>query len=135
MPLPASETGTWLAKAGMDVSLSHRLIAEDRLACWVQAYADKARRQRYVGHAVASWEDARRGAARLDLVQTRPGVPAEVRGALVHAVVRTVAEEGALRVVTAIDDPGLHAYGFQAAAGGGLVFGTVDTEPPPGRHG
>jgi hypothetical protein len=131
VPLPASETGSWLAKAGIDVSVPRRLIAEDRLVCWLQAYVDNARGHPYVGHAVASWEDTRHTIARLDAVHTQPGVPTEVRGALVRLAVRMVTEDGALRVVTAIDIPELHELGFRPANEGGLTSDTIDTEPPP----
>ncbi|MEV4566102.1 hypothetical protein AB0K12_20260 [Nonomuraea sp. NPDC049419] len=82
VPLPASETGSWLADAGMDVSVPHRLIAGDRLAFWLQAYVNNSRGHPFVGHAAASWENARHTTARLEVVHTTPGVPTEVRGAL-----------------------------------------------------
>ncbi|WP_345395418.1 hypothetical protein [Nonomuraea salmonea] len=113
------------------MSVPRRLIAEDRLLCWLQAYVDNARGHPYVGHAVASWEDTRHTIARLDAVHTQPGVPTEVRGALVRLAVRMVTEDGALRVVTAIDIPELHELGFRPANEGGLTSDTIDTEPPP----
>ncbi|MFF0310198.1 hypothetical protein ACFYSC_22430 [Streptosporangium sp. NPDC004379] len=128
VPLPASEVGSWLAGAGMDVSLPRRLIAEARLACWLQAHVDNDRGEPYVGQVVASWEDARCATARLDLVHTKPGVPSEVRGALVRSAVRMVTENGALHVVTALDVPELHGLGFRPANGGGLTLRTSDAD-------
>ncbi|MEU4835410.1 hypothetical protein [Streptosporangium sp. NPDC023615] len=123
-PLPASKAGSWLAKAGMDVTVPRRLIVEARLVCWLQAYVDNARGRPFVGHAVASWEDERHTTARLDLVHIRPGVPKGVRDALVRLAVREAAEAGALCVITAIDDPELHEPGFRPASGGGLTLST-----------
>ncbi|MEU4509021.1 hypothetical protein AB0G05_05955 [Nonomuraea wenchangensis] len=119
-----SEAGARLAGAGMDVTVPRRLIVEARLACWLQAHVDNARGEPLVGQAAASWEDERRTIARLDLVHIQPGVPAEVRDALVRLVVCEVAEAGALRVVTAGDDPELHGLGFRPANGGGLALHT-----------
>ncbi len=116
----ASEAGHWLAKAGMDVTIPRQLIAESNLACWLQACVDNARGRPLVGHAAASWEDKQHTTARLDLVHIQPGVPSEVRDALVRLTVCEVAEAGALHVVTAIDDPELHGLGFRPADGGGL---------------
>ncbi|MBT2226332.1 hypothetical protein [Nonomuraea sp. NEAU-A123] len=127
---PVSEVGAWLAQAGMDVTIPRQLIVEARLACWLQAYVDNAHGEPYVGQAAASWEDKRRTIARLDLVHIQPGVPSEVRDALVRLVVCEVAEAGALRVVTAVDDPELHGLGFRPANGGGLALHTRSTEPP-----
>ncbi|MFD2348654.1 hypothetical protein ACFSTC_03460 [Nonomuraea ferruginea] len=62
------------------MSLPRQLVAEDRLACWVQAYVDNARGEPHVGHAVVSWEDARHTVARLELVHLQPGVPSDVGG-------------------------------------------------------
>ncbi|MGW4411129.1 hypothetical protein ACWEJ6_44335 [Nonomuraea sp. NPDC004702] len=129
VPLPASETGTWLAEAGMDVRVPHRLIAEDRLACWLQAYVNNDSGHPDVGHAVASWEDTRHTIARLDLVYIQPGVPTEVRGALARLAVRMVTEDGALHVVTALDLPELHELGFRPTTAGELTFDTIDPAP------
>lgn len=125
----ASEAGYWLAKAGMDVAIPRQLIVEAKLACWLQAYVDNARGRPFVGHAAASWEDRQRTTARLDLVHIRPDIPSEVRDALVRLTVCQVAEAGALRVVTAIDDPELHGLGFRPANGGGLTLHTSSAEP------
>ncbi|WP_245691389.1 hypothetical protein [Sinosporangium album] len=127
---PRSNVGAWLAQAGMDVTTPRQLIVEARLACWLQAYVDNARGEPFVGHAVASWEDKRHTIARLDLVHIQRGVPLEVRDALVRLVVCEVAEVGVLRVVTAVDDPGLHGLGFRPANGGGLALHTRSTESP-----
>ncbi|MFI9590512.1 hypothetical protein [Nonomuraea sp. NPDC052265] len=127
---PLSEAGAWLARAGMDVTIPKQLIAEARLACWLQAYVDNARGEPFVGQAAASWEDKRRTIARLDLVHIQPGVPSGVRDALVRLVVCEVAEAGALRVVTAVDDPELQGLGFRPANGGGFALHTRSTEPP-----
>lgn len=131
----ASEAGSWLAKAGMDVTISRQLIAAAKLVCWFQARVDsprvdKARGRPFVGHAAASWEDEQHTTARLDLVHIQPGVPSEVRNALVRLAVCEAAEAGALRVVTAIDVPGLHELGFRPANGGGLTLHTSSVEPP-----
>ncbi|MCA2174769.1 hypothetical protein LDL08_01075 [Nonomuraea glycinis] len=126
----ASKAGSWLAKAGMDVVIPRRLIAEGTLACWLQAYVDNARGRPFVGHVAASWEDEQRTTVRLDLVHIRPGVPSEVRAALVRLVVREAAESGALRVVTALETPELHALGFRPANGGGLTLHTGGAAPP-----
>ncbi|WP_186404731.1 hypothetical protein [[Actinomadura] parvosata] len=127
---PVSKVGAGLARAGMDVTTPRQLIVEARLACWLQAYVDNARGEPFVGQAAASWEDEQRTIARLDLVHIQPGVPSEVRNALVRLVVCEVAEAGALRVVTAVDDPELHGLGFRPADGGGLALHTRSTEPP-----
>ncbi|MEU4548048.1 hypothetical protein [Nonomuraea dietziae] len=127
--VPAAEVGVWLARAGMDVTIPRQLIVEAKLACWLQAYVNNARGKPFVGQAAASWEDKRRTIARLDLVHIQPGVPSEVRDALVRLVVYEVAEAGALRVVTAVDDPELHGLGFRPANGGGLALHTRSTEP------
>ncbi|MFI7705413.1 hypothetical protein [Nonomuraea sp. NPDC049480] len=129
--LPASKVGSWLAEAGMDVSLPRQLIIEARLACWLQAYVDNARGEPFVGHAAASWEDIQHTTARLDLVHIQPGVPSEVCGALVRSAVRTVTEDGALRVVTVIDVPELHGLGFRPANEGGLTLHTSGGAEPP----
>jgi hypothetical protein len=127
----AAKAGAWLVRAGMDVTIPRKLIVEARLACWLQAYVDNARGdERFVGQAAASWEDKQRTTARLDLVHIQPGVPSEVRDALVRLVVCEVAEAGALRVVTAVDDPELHGLGFRPANGGSLVLHTRSTELP-----
>ncbi|MBG0817828.1 hypothetical protein [Planomonospora sp. ID82291] len=120
---PPAGAGHRLAEAGMDVTVPRRSIAEGRLACWLQACVDDDRGGHPVGHAVASWEDERRTTARLDLVRIRPGVPPEVRGALVRLAVRTVTEDGASRTVTAIDVPELHGLGFRPGPGGLLRDG------------
>lgn len=126
----ASKVGAWLARAGMDVTVPRQLIIEARLACWLQAYVNNARGEPPVGQAAASWEDKRRTIARLDLVHVQPGVPSEVRDALVRLVICEVAEAGALRVVTALDVPELQGLGFRPANGGGLALHTRSTEPP-----
>jgi hypothetical protein len=132
--LPASKAGYWLAKAGMDVTIPRQLIVEARLACWLQVYVNKARGKSFaghvVGHAAASWEDKQNTTVRLDLVHIQPGVPSEVRNALVRLAVCEAAEAGALRVVTAIDVPELHELGFRPANGGGFTLHTSSAEPP-----
>ncbi|GGP88694.1 hypothetical protein GCM10010140_18040 [Streptosporangium pseudovulgare] len=134
VPLPVSKVGSWLARAGMDVSLPRQLIAETRLACWLQAYVDNDRGEPYVGHTAVSWEDTRCTTARLHLVHIKPGVLSEVRGALVRSAVRMVTENGALHVVTAIDVPELHRLGFRPANEGGLTLRTSDADPPGRPH-
>ncbi|GGS82977.1 hypothetical protein GCM10010156_47040 [Planobispora rosea] len=124
--------GSHLAEAGMDVTVPRQLIIEGRLACWVQAYADNAHGEPFVGHAVASWEDGQHTIARLDLVHIQPDVPSEVCGALVRLALCEVAEAGALHVVTAIHIPELHGLGFRPANGGGLTLHLSSAEPPPG---
>ncbi|MGI5273318.1 hypothetical protein ACQEUU_29505 [Nonomuraea sp. CA-218870] len=131
VPLPPSEVGSHLAEEGMDVSLPRRLLAEDRLACWHEAYVDNSRGEPHVGHAVASWDDPPHTTARLALVHIQPGVPPDVRTALARFAVRAVTEAGALRVVTAIDAPELRELGFQPADGDGLILHTSVTGPPP----
>ncbi|MFI7709106.1 hypothetical protein [Nonomuraea sp. NPDC049480] len=131
---PASKVGAHLARAGMDITIPRQLIVEARLACWLHAYVDNARGEPFVGQAAASWEDTRRTIARLDLVHIQPGIPSEVRDGLVRLVVREVAEAGALRVVTAVDDPEFHGLGFRPANGGGLALHTRSTEPPSEPH-
>jgi hypothetical protein len=126
---PVSKVGAWLAQAGMDVTIPQQLIVEARLACWLQAYVDDARGEPFVGQAAASWEDEQRTIARLDLVHIQPGVPSQLRDALVRLVVCEVAEAGALRVVTAVDDPELHGLGFRPVNGGGLALHTRSAEP------
>ncbi|MFF4190011.1 hypothetical protein [Nonomuraea sp. NPDC001831] len=121
---PATDAGFWLARAGLDVGVPRRLIAEARLACWLQAYLDHDRGEPFVGHAAASWEDERHTMARLDVACVLPGVPAGVRRALARLAVHEVAEAGALGVVTAIDVPELRELGFGPADGGGLVLRT-----------
>ncbi|MEU1390127.1 MULTISPECIES: hypothetical protein [unclassified Nonomuraea] len=120
----AADAGFWLAREGLDVGVPRRLIAEARLACWLQAYVDNARGEPLVGHAAASWEDERHTMARLDVAYVLPGVPAGVRRALALLAVREVAEAGALGVVTAIDVPELRELGFGPAGDGGLVLHT-----------
>ncbi|MFI7108590.1 hypothetical protein ACIBK9_19955 [Nonomuraea sp. NPDC050227] len=122
---PATDAGFWLARAGLDVGVPRRLIAEARLACWLQAYVDNDRGEPFVGHAAASWEDERHTMARLDVAYVLPGVPAGVRRALARLAVHEVAEAGALGVVTAIDVPELREPGFGPADGGGLVLHTM----------
>ncbi|MFI6906068.1 hypothetical protein ACIBKY_32730 [Nonomuraea sp. NPDC050394] len=129
---PVYEAGAWLARAGMDVTVPRQLIVEARLACWLHAYVDNARGEPFVGQAAASWEDKRRTIARLDLVHVQPGVPSEVRDALVRVVICEVAEAGALRVVTAVDDPELHGLGFRPANVGGLALHTRSWDPAAG---
>ncbi|MFD0890403.1 hypothetical protein ACFQ08_38165, partial [Streptosporangium algeriense] len=58
VPVTGSEAGSWLAEAGMDVAVPRRLVAEDRLVCWLQACADNDRGEPFAGQAAASWEDA-----------------------------------------------------------------------------
>ncbi|MFC3985828.1 hypothetical protein [Streptosporangium jomthongense] len=130
VPVAASEAGSWLAEAGMDVTVPRRLVAENRLVCWLQAYADNERGEPFVGQAVASWEDAPRTTARLELAHVQPGVPPQVRAALVRVVIHEAAEVGALRVVTALDVPELHELGFRPLDGGGLALHTTVAEPP-----
>ncbi|MEV6867619.1 hypothetical protein AB0M44_42350 [Streptosporangium subroseum] len=127
---PASKAGSWLAKAGMDVTIPRQLIVEAKLACWLQVYVNNARGRPFVGHAAASWEDKQHTTVRLDLVHVQPGVPSEVRAALVRLAVCEAAEDGALHVVTTIDVPELHGLGFRPANGGGLALHTSSTEPP-----
>ncbi|MEU0483297.1 hypothetical protein ABZ260_29435 [Streptosporangium sp. NPDC006013] len=127
---PASEAGSWLAEAGMDVAIPRQLIVEAKLACWLQARIDNARGRPFIGHAAASWEDKQHTTVRLDLVHIQPGVPSEVRDALVRLTVCEAAEAGALHVVTAIDDPELHRLGFRPVNGGGLTLHTSSAEPP-----
>ncbi|WP_239513996.1 hypothetical protein [Streptosporangium sp. 'caverna'] len=127
---PASKAGSWLAKAGMDVTIPRQLIVEAKLACWLQARVNNARGRPVVGHAAASWEDKQHTTVRLDLVHIQPGVPSEVRDALVRLTVCEAAEAGALHVVTAIDDPELHRLGFRPVNGGGLTLHTSSAEPP-----
>ncbi|MEV0595696.1 hypothetical protein [Nonomuraea cavernae] len=130
VPPLASDAGFWLAEAGMDVTIPRKLIVEGSLACWLQAYVDNARGEPFVGQAATSWEDEQHTTARLDLAHVQPGVPSEVRHALVRHAVCEAAETGALRVVTAIDVPELHGLGFRPANDGGLVLHTNSAEPP-----
>lgn len=111
-PSDAVDAGFWLARDGLDVGVPRRLIAEGRLACWLQAYVDDARGEAFVGQAAASWEDERHTVARLDVVHVRPGVPPEVRRALAWLAVCDVTEAGALSVITTIDIPDLRELGF-----------------------
>ncbi len=122
--------GSWLAEAGMDVTIPHQLIVEARLACWLQAYVDNARGEPFVGHAAASWQDQRHTIARLDVVHIQPGVPSTVREALARVAVHELAEAGALHVVTPIDHPDLRTLGFTPAYDGGLELHTRRTAPP-----
>jgi hypothetical protein len=126
----AAKPGHWLAEAGMDATIPRQLIVEARLACWLQAYVDNARGKPFVGHAAASWQDERHTIARLDVAHIQPGIPSEVREALVRVAVCEVAEAGALRVVTAIDGPELRGLGFRPANDGGLTLHTGSVEPP-----
>ncbi|RJL32168.1 hypothetical protein [Bailinhaonella thermotolerans] len=124
IPLAPSETGTWPAAAGMDVAVPRRRLAEGTLACWLQAYVDNADGEPVAGHVVMSWEDEGRTVARLDLAHIQPGVPSEVRAALVHFALCVVIEEGALRVVTALDFSALRELGFRPGEGAGLALHT-----------
>ncbi|MFI6737241.1 hypothetical protein ACIBI9_30305 [Nonomuraea sp. NPDC050451] len=129
VPPHPTEAGSWLAKAGLDVTIPRQLIAESRLACWLQAYVNNERGRPFVGHAAASWENEQRTTVRLDLVHVLPGIPPEVRNALVRLAVGEATEAGALRVVTEIDDAALAGLGFRPAPGDGLVLHT-DTQRP-----
>ncbi|MER7130411.1 hypothetical protein [Streptosporangium saharense] len=129
VPVAVPEAGSWLAEAGMDVTVPRRLVAEGRLVCWSQAYVDDERGEPFVGQAVASWEDTRHTVVRLELAHVQPGVPERVRAALVRVVVHEAAEVGALRVVT--DVPGLHQLGFRPVDGGGFVLSTTVVEREP----
>ncbi|MFC5822138.1 hypothetical protein [Nonomuraea harbinensis] len=128
----AAKPGRWLAEAGMDVTVPRQLIVGARLACWLQAYVDNARGRPFVGHAVASWQDKRHTIARLDVVHVQPGIPSEVREALVRVAVREVAEAGALRVVTAIDDPELRGLSFRPRTMAALCSTPGSAEPQIG---
>ncbi|WP_239101147.1 hypothetical protein [Microbispora amethystogenes] len=129
----AATAGCWLAEAGMDVTTPRQSIAEGKLVCWLQASVDNARWRPFVGQAAASWEDEQHTVARLDLVHIRPEVPSEVRDALIRLTVFEAAEAGALRVVTAIDEPELQGLGFRPACGGGfeIYTGSVGSPPDP----
>ncbi|MBB4917887.1 hypothetical protein [Streptosporangium saharense] len=129
VPVTLSEAGSWLAEAGMDVTVPRRLVAEGRLVCWLQARADGEGEEPAVGQAVASWEDTRHAVVRLELIHVQPGIPEEMRAALVRVVVHEAAEVGALRVVT--DVPGLHELGFRPVDGGGSVLSTIVVEREP----
>lgn len=121
---PTSDAGSWLADAGMDVTLPRQLVAEDRLACWLVACVDNDRGEPYVGQAAASWEGEQHSTVRLDLLQTAPGISSDVRHALARFVIVAAAEAGARRVVTAIDDPELHRLGFRHTSSGGFAVET-----------
>ncbi|MEV0310670.1 hypothetical protein [Nonomuraea fuscirosea] len=129
VPPHPTEPGSWLAKAGLDVTIPRQLSAGSRLTCWLQAYGYNERRMTVVGQAAASWENEERTTVRLDLVQVLPGFPPEVCHALVRLAVFEAAEAGALRVVTEIDDAALAELGFRPALGDGLVLHTDIQRP------
>ncbi|MFF4778996.1 hypothetical protein ACFY05_39850 [Microtetraspora fusca] len=129
VPPHATEAGSWLAEAGLDVTIPRKLLARGSLVCWLQAYVDNVRGEPFVGQAAASWEDEQRTTVRLDLVHVLPGIPPEVRDALVRLAVGEAAEAGALRVVTEIDDAALVGLGFRPATGDGLVLQTDSQRP------
>ncbi|WP_052423831.1 hypothetical protein [Nonomuraea candida] len=91
-------------------------------------YVYNERRMTVVGQAAASWENEERTTVRPDLVQVLPGIPPEVRNALVRVAVFEAVEAveaveaGALRVVTEIDDAALAGPGFLPSLGGSLVL-------------
>ncbi|MFI9592793.1 hypothetical protein [Nonomuraea sp. NPDC052265] len=122
--VPSPDAGFWLAGEGLDVGVPRRLLAEGRLACWLQAYVDNDRGEPFVGQAAASWEDERHTGARLDVVHVRPGVPSQVRRALARMAVCEVAEAGGLSVVTTIDAPELRELGFRPTDDGVLTLRT-----------
>ncbi|SDI96222.1 hypothetical protein [Nonomuraea jiangxiensis] len=78
----------------------------------------------FVGQVATSWEDEQRTTVRLELVHVLPGIPPEVRHALVRLLVIMAGEAGVLRVVTEIDDAALAGLGFRPATGGGLILHT-----------
>jgi len=116
--------GYWVAEVGLDVSVPRLMIEECRLICWLQASVSYGK-PLPVGHAVASWHEDHPATAVIDLVQVQDHIPGWVVRDLVLTAFLSARTSGALRVVTALDDPVFSDLGFSAAPSGGLQRGTL----------
>jgi hypothetical protein len=116
--------GSWLAAFGLDVSLPRQMLEERRLVCWLQAM-DSATGIQPVGQASASWHHEQPATAVIDVLQVLADVPSSVSEDLVLNAFLSARESGALRVVTALDDPAFTERGFHDAPSGGLVRETL----------
>jgi hypothetical protein len=125
--LGSRQPGSRLAAVGLDVSLPRQRVEERRLICWLEAYGNNVTASPVVGHAAASWDDDRPATALIEVLQVQDGIPAWVPRHL--ALVRFLVgrASGALRVVTALEDPVFLELGFHRTPGGGLVRETIDT--------
>jgi len=117
--------GSWLAAFGLDVSLPRQMLEERRLICWLQAM-DSVTGIQPVGQASASWHHERPATAVIDVLEVLTDVPGSVSEDLVLTAFLSARESGALRVVTALDDPAFAELGFHPAPSGDLVRETVD---------
>lgn len=106
--LRRGEPGWMIVAAGMDVTLARRLLAEDRLLCWLRADVDAETRDPVVGHAAASWVPDQAATARLELLELRTGTPSAVAYALGYH-----------------HSPTTIALGFRPAVGGELRLDTT----------
>ena len=125
---PDGDGGDHLRRVGLSTRVARRLREQDRLLAWLHAYADNARGEPFVGHAVVSGGPP--GSARLEVLEVVRGTPATVAAALAFHAVRGAVEAGAGAVVTALDDSALDEIGFHPHGGGGRVVGWDEVRPP-----
>ncbi len=112
--------GSWLADAGFDVRGPRRLIADGRLLSWKQLREDTSTAAP-AGHAAAGWHPEQAGAARLEVVETLPGVPDDAARRLVASVCHEASDAGAAEIVTDLGGPAIDGAGFASAPAGGTT--------------
>lgn len=117
---PAGDRGGHLAKAGLDVTVARRLLAEGRLLTWLHAYVDNRQGEPFVGHAAVSSpspDGPETGRAGLEVLEVVPGTSATVTAALAYNALRNAVEAGATTITTDLDDPVLDKIGFRHEPG------------------
>jgi hypothetical protein len=120
----SASPGYWVGEVGLDVSVPRLMIEERRLICWLQASVSYGK-PLPVGHAVASWHEDHPATAVIDLVQVQDHIPDWVVRDLVLTAFLSARTSGALRVVTALDDPVFLELEFRPAQTGGFVRETT----------
>lgn len=109
--VPRHDTsGSWLARAGLDIGSAREALKSGALACWLQAYVDNREARPSVGHAAARWIDDT--TARIDVLEVVSGTPQSVATQLVHSITHTLANAGARAIESRFSDRSFEKFGY-----------------------
>ncbi|MDV6260179.1 hypothetical protein [Rhodococcoides yunnanense] len=109
--VPRHDTsGSWLARAGLNIGAAREALESGVLACWLQAHVDNREARPFVGHAAARWIDDT--TTRIDVLETVAGTPRSVVTQLVHSITHTLANAGARSIELLFTDESFTKFGY-----------------------
>ncbi|OZE84013.1 hypothetical protein CH305_06095 [Rhodococcus sp. 15-649-2-2] len=109
--VPRHDTsGSWLARAGLNIGAAREALESGVLACWLQAHVDNREARPFVGHAAARWIDDT--TARIDVLEVASGTPQSVVTQLVHSITHTLANAGARAIELHFTDESFAKFGY-----------------------